>query len=407
MDISFVTSVAFSAGLTMILVYGAAGFCGLAIAIHLVGIVIAMRRCRRVQAPQGSTTALSTPPITVLRPVCGTESFSAETLTSSFSLRYPSYEVIFCVADGHDPIVPLVRRLIAEYREIPAQLLVGDERLGINPKLNNLAKGWRAARHPWVAMTDSNVLLEEDALERLAARWEPGTGAVCSMPIGSRPANFWAELECAFLNTHQARFQYVSDAIGFGFAQGKTMLFERELIERHGGIRALASDPAEDAAATKLVRRARRHVRLVDRPFEQPLGKREATEVWSRQLRWARLRRNSFALLFLPEILVGTVPPSLALAAVAWHFGFSAPAAIAALLTLWYGTEVLLARRVGWHLSWRMPAAMLLRDLMLPMLSIAAWAGREFVWRGTPMQVPSSLRPRRHGDLPETADLPA
>ena len=48
------------------------------------------------------------------------------------------------------------------------------------------------------------------------------------MPIGARPHNFWAGLECAFLNTLQARYQYVSESLGFGFAQGKTMLFRRD-----------------------------------------------------------------------------------------------------------------------------------------------------------------------------------
>jgi len=41
-----------------------------------------------------------------------------------------------------------------------------------------------------------------------------------------------------------------------GFAQGKVMFMRRDLLEPAGGIRALAADLAEDAAATKLVRRA-------------------------------------------------------------------------------------------------------------------------------------------------------
>ena len=47
------------------------------------------------------------------------------------------------------------------------------------------------------------------------------------------------------------------------------------LIERAGGILALASEPAEDAATTKLVRAAGLHIRLVDAPFKQPLGHRK------------------------------------------------------------------------------------------------------------------------------------
>jgi ceramide glucosyltransferase len=57
-----------------------------------------------------------------------------------------------------------------------------------------------------------------------------------------------------------------------GFAQGKTMLFRRDLLKSAGGIRALAFEAAEDAAATKLVRKTGLRVRVVDQPFPQPLG---------------------------------------------------------------------------------------------------------------------------------------
>ena len=149
------------------------------------------------------------------------------------------------------------------------------------------------------------------------ASWRADTGLVASPPIGCRPHGFWAELECAFLNTYQARWQYVADTLGFGFAQGKTMLWRRADLERAGGIEALAKEVAEDAASTKIVRGAGLKVRLVDRPFAQPLGHRSAAEVWNRQLRWARLRRASFLAYFLPEAISGGVLPMIALAGVA------------------------------------------------------------------------------------------
>ena len=136
-----------------------------------------------------------------------------------------------------------------------------------NPKLNNVLKGWHAATHDWIIIADSNVLMPRDYIERLFASWRTDTGLVASPPIGSQPDGFWAELECAFLNTYQARWQYIADAFGFGFAQGKTMLWRRADLERAGGIEALGKEVAEDAAATKIVRGAGLKVRLVDRPF--------------------------------------------------------------------------------------------------------------------------------------------
>ena len=103
-------------------------------------------------------------------------------------------------------------------------------------------------------MADSNVLMPRDYMQRLLATWRPDTGLVCAPPIGSHPRGFWAQMECAFLNTYQARWQYFADTIGLGFAQGKTLFYRRSDIEAAGGLRALAAEAAEDAASTKIVR---------------------------------------------------------------------------------------------------------------------------------------------------------
>jgi len=356
----------------MSLVVWALAFCAAAAALHLVSIALAATRCyagvRRAAPPPGS------PPVTIVRPLCGVDNFVEETLASTFRLDYPEYEINFCLAGGDDPVAPIVRRLIATHPEVPARLLIGADATSPNPKLNNVIKGWDAARHGWIILADSNVMLPPDYIQRMQRRWDDGTGLVCSVPIASRPANFWAELECAFLNTFEARWEYAADTLGMGFAQGKNMLFRRDTVEAGGGIRALGAEMAEDAAATKLVRAAGLAVRLVDNPFEQPLGRRVAVEVWRRQLRWARLRRMTFPLYFLPELLPGIVPPLLAGIYAAAALGFSA-----SLFAL------LLARRAGWHASWRMPAAFLLRDLLIPALWVGAWIGDTFAWRGTAM----------------------
>jgi len=235
-------------------------------------------------------------------------------------------------------------------------------------------------------MADSNVLMPRDYIQRLLARWGADCGLVCSPPIGSAPDGAWAELECTFLNSYQARWQCFADSIGIGFAQGKTMLWRREILEREGGIRALACELAEDAAATKLVTRQGLRVRLVDRPFRQPLGSRTAGEVWRRQLRWARLRRDTFKMFFAVEIFAGGVPPVVACAIVVttmrWPIGILPSFAFA-----WYLAEAALAYAVGWHLSWRPLVLSVLRDLLLPVLWFAAWMGDELVWHGNVMRI--------------------
>jgi ceramide glucosyltransferase len=369
-------------------IFAAAGFAGLALACHVGSIAAAMVRCRARARPSPTEGFTSKSlPVTIVRPVCGIDNFVEETLGSSFALDYPHYEIIFCVANARDPVVPIVERMIAAHPAIRASLLIGDERISTNPKLNNCFKGWNAASYDWIVFADSNVLMPPDYIRRLLAAWRPGTGLACSPPVGSHPDGFWAHVECAFLNTYQARWQYFADTIGAGFAQGKTMMWWRADLERAGGIRKLGAEVAEDAASTKVVRAAGLRVRLVDPPFEQPLGRRTALEVWNRQVRWAQLRRASFMLFFLPELLSGGLFPLIAAGIAAIELGWPMPETMIAAAAVWYGAEMLLARVAGWHVTVSYPLYGMLRDALLPLLWANAWLNTGFVWRGNQMRV--------------------
>lgn len=54
-------------------------------------------------------------PVTLLRPVCGRDAHDLKTLASGFGQDHPDYEQIFCVADPDDPVVPVLRELIAAH----------------------------------------------------------------------------------------------------------------------------------------------------------------------------------------------------------------------------------------------------------------------------------------------------
>jgi ceramide glucosyltransferase len=231
------------------------------------------------------------------------------------------------------------------------------------------------------------VLMPPDYVQRLLGAWLPDTGLVCSPPIGCLPSGLWGELECAFLNTYQARWQYFADTLGFGFAQGKTMLWRREDLNCAGGLRALAQELAEDAASTKVVRDAGKRVRLVDCPFPQPLGRRGMSDVWKRQLRWARLRRDSFKACYTPEIFSTGLLPILAAALAAAVANMSPLAGAALAGAVWYGGEALLAHTARWPLSLYSPLAWILRDALLIPLWIAGWFGNDIVWRGNQMDL--------------------
>ncbi len=348
---------------------------------HLASAVLAMSR--PVKAPHGAGAPFR-PFISLIRPVKGLDPFDRATLASSFRLDYPDYEVIFCADAEGDPACGLIRDMIAAHPDVKARLLIGDAGLTANPKLNNLEKGVAAAEGDWLAMVDANLMLAPDFLAGLADSWQADTGLVSGPPLGTRAENLWGAVECAFLNTSQARWQLAADALGMGFAQGKTLFWNARLLEAGGGVRALGRDMAEDVASTKLVRGQGLKVHLPYSLSAQPVGVRTLRAVWDRQLRWSRVRRDGFPGLFLAEIAQGPVPGLAVLLGLA--AAGAAPIGLAAgFLVLWYGAEIVFGRTLGLAISPRDLAAMILRDLLQPALWAATFARRGFAWRGTEM----------------------
>jgi ceramide glucosyltransferase len=373
----------------------AAVFCLAFTLFNLFSLGLLAWRCRfRRESLQSRMPATGfadpTPPVSIVRPVCGLETFSELTLRSTFELDYPDYEVLFCVQKKNDPIIPLLEKLVAEQPAGRGRILIGDDPISPNPKLNNCFKGWQAARHQIIVLADSNVLAPKDYLQQMLVRFTPKVGLVCSPPLGVMPQGFGAEMEVAFLNSFQARWQFCADAVGAGFAQGKSMMWRREIVEAAGGIAALASEIAEDAAATKLVRSAGMTVALVDRPFGQPLGPRRLRAVYQRQTRWARLRRASFPAMYAPEILAGILLPMLAGAYAARDFGFEPWTAAGLVVAAFVIPEIIVNKILRWPTRLFTPLIFIARDLLFAVVWIDGWLGDDFEWLGNSMSVRES-----------------
>src|SRR4029079_17211065 len=98
---------------------------------NLASIVLAslsLRRPRPIAPP-----ARKAPPVSIVVPSRGVEPFTQETLARAFSLDWPRYELIFCVAHAEDPVVKLINAPIAHHPELPEQLVLGADRGTPNP----------------------------------------------------------------------------------------------------------------------------------------------------------------------------------------------------------------------------------------------------------------------------------
>lgn len=367
-------------------------FAAFALAVQIVSILSVLPRLRRNRP--ATPPPEPAPSVSLLRPVRGHEFALERTLESGFLQEYPDYELLFCVDSPDDPVIPLLEKLIAKYPDVQAEILIGHDQTTGNPKLDNLLKGWRAARGEWVVMAASNIILPPDYFSQLLARWNARTGLVSSPAAGMGPENAGGALECAFLNAYQARWQLFADQLGLAYAQGKTLFWNKKILNDLGGPEVLGSEVAEDAASLKLVHKNGLHVRLAPRPFAHPVGARKLSQVWGRQVRWARIRRLAFPRLFWSEPLSGAALPISIIILGCLLAGW--PLSLLPLYAgLWYGMEWALARWAGWPSGWRDIVMNPLRDALVPVIWLAALRGRDLVWQG--QRISPATAPERQG----------
>lgn len=111
--------------------------------------------------------------VTILRPIKGIDPQMEWCLESSFKQDYlkSKIEIVFCVQSSTDPGIPIIRKLISKYPETDAKLLVDKDQdhldnFGPNPKVNNLHKGYKAAKYDIIWVLDSNVYTYPQTLKR-------------------------------------------------------------------------------------------------------------------------------------------------------------------------------------------------------------------------------------------------
>ena len=75
------------------------------------------------------------PPVSILKPLKGTDPDIYESFRSHCLQDYPEYEIIFGVNDADDPAVTSVEQLRKEFPGRSIQLIVSPEKLGANVKV--------------------------------------------------------------------------------------------------------------------------------------------------------------------------------------------------------------------------------------------------------------------------------
>ena len=337
-----------------------------------------------LRGSQAAPSPQNTPPVSILKPLKGTDPEMYESFRSHCLQDYPEYEIVFGVSDAEDPAVELVKRLQVEFPQRAIRLVVCDKNLGSNTKVSNLVQMLPEARYQYLIVNDSDIRVERDYLQRVVPPLtDPQVGMVTCLYRGVASATLGSRLESLGISTDFCGGVLAARLLeGIRFGLGSTLVFRRSDLNAIGGFEALLDYLADDYEIGNRIVALGLEGRLSKVVVETFLPPYNAREFVDHQLRWARTVRDARRWGYLGILWTFGLPWALlaliAAHGAAWAWGLLGATAIMRLaMALVVGRVVLEDRHVVPFL-WLVP----LRDFVALMVWMASFAGHTVAWRG-------------------------
>jgi ceramide glucosyltransferase len=340
---------------------------------------------KREQAGGGARPTHFTPPVSILKPLKGSDPEMYESFRSHCLQHYPAYEIIFGVSDPNDPAIEVVKRLQSEFAQTPIVLVSCDKNLGPNIKVSTLAQMLPRARCDHLIVSDSDIGVDRDYLLRvLAPLQDSGTGLVTCLYRGVPSATVGSHLESLGISTDFApgvlAARQLEGKLRFGL--GSTLAFRKRDLETIGGFEALVDYLADDYELGARLAASGLKGELSEVVVETFLPAYSFREFLDHQLRWNRTIRAARPWGFLGLLFTFALPWALiallCARGAAWAWGVLAAAVIARMFcAILVGRLVLKDPQVTQSL-WLLPV----RDLIAFFLWLGGLAGNSIVWRG-------------------------
>jgi ceramide glucosyltransferase len=343
----------------------------------------AFLRERKASGKGGVTGAL--PPVSILKPLKGSDPDIYESFRSHCLQDYPEYEIIFGVSDPDDPAVASVLQLKREFPERSIRLVVSPNKLGANVKVSNLEQMLPSARYPHLVVNDSDIRVEPDYLRRVMSPLaDERVGMVTCLYRGLPASTLGSHLESLGISTDFCAGVLVARQLegGLRFGLGSTLAFRRVDLERIGGFKSIVDFLADDYELGRRIAGLGLQVVLSDVVVETHLPAYDLRGFLSHQLRWARGVRDSRAGGYIGLVstygLMWGLFALIAAGAALWSWAvLGATALLRLAVALVVGSAVLDDGRLLGSL-WLLPV----RDLVAVAVWIASFAGHTVTWRG-------------------------
>ncbi len=259
--------------------------------IHL----LAWAYFRRGPATPGDAAA--TVGVSVIRPVWQVTAAARDELASFCAQDHAGpVEILFCLDPRDEMSLPVVQEVVARAPRQSARIVPAPP-TGTDPvgKLDKMLAGVAHARHDVLAFADDDVQVPRSYL-RDAVPWlaDPRVGLVFSAPAYRGALTWPAALMARFTNALVVRVAAACLPGLFDGASGIAMLTRRSVLERVGGLEALAGQVAEDLALGRAVWRRGYRIRLLASPAPVVHPHDTLARCWWNLHRWLVVLRRYY-----------------------------------------------------------------------------------------------------------------
>jgi ceramide glucosyltransferase len=324
-------------------------------------------------------------PVTVLKPICGIEYELAENLRSFCRQDYADHQVIFGVRYNDDPAIPVIEAVIREFPDRDISLVIDDQIIGSNYKISNLANMAKIAKHDVFVISDSDMRVSADYLQRVTAPFaDSKVGASTCLYSGTPAKGLASRLGAMFVNDWFLPSALIPTMFGkLKFCFGATMAVRRNVLESFGGFPALADFLADDYMLGKFVVEQGYDIALVPYVVENVILEEDLKGVFLHEIRWARTIRSVQPGGYAASITTEIIPLSIFAAFGALTMGSTAPMSLVP-VAIALGMRTILHYAVCRGLTngkscgaWLIP----LRDMLSFAVRLYSFCGTKVLWR--------------------------
>lgn len=270
--------------------------------IYCLMVVVAVLRFGLRKRREDRAPADFLPPISVYKPMHGTEPGMERNLVTFFEQEYPQFELLFCARHDTDEGLKIARTVAARYPHVDARFITCGEPTPEfhNAKVFSLAKLNTEAKYEVVIASDADVRVAKDYLLRLVQNLkQPEMGLASCLYIGTvedqhAKPRLTSHLDAVGKSVEMTSGVLVADMLeGTKFALGPTMVLRKRGFEDAGGFAELGKFYAEDYVLGSRLANKGIGVSMATHIIRLMVQDQTFLASFNDQLRWMRSTRKS------------------------------------------------------------------------------------------------------------------